>query len=51
MGEAGRRRVEEHFTIDAIAERYLSLWHNLLGPVAPRAAASTSTASTQEGQI
>lgn len=35
MGLAGRRRVVEHFTIDAIADRYLSLWHNLVDPAAP----------------
>lgn len=30
MGDAGRRRVEEHFTIDTIAGRYLQLWQSLL---------------------
>ncbi|MDA8017089.1 MAG: glycosyltransferase family 4 protein [Thermoanaerobaculia bacterium] len=34
MGLAGRRRVLDRFTIDVIAQRYLALWHNLLGPAA-----------------
>lgn len=31
MGEAGRRRVEQHFTIGTIAGKYLELWRKLLG--------------------
>lgn len=42
MGLAGRRRVMEHFTIDAIAERYLSLWHNLVDPDAEGASESAA---------
>ena len=32
MGEAGRRRVEQHFSWDAIAERTLALYRSLLVP-------------------
>ncbi|MEM1203311.1 MAG: glycosyltransferase family 4 protein [Acidobacteriota bacterium] len=32
MGERGRRRVEEEFSIDAISGDYLDLWQNLANP-------------------
>ncbi|MDQ3805038.1 MAG: glycosyltransferase, partial [Acidobacteriota bacterium] len=32
MGEAGRRRVEEHFAWSAIARRTVDLYRNLLAP-------------------
>jgi glycosyltransferase involved in cell wall biosynthesis len=48
LGEAGRRRVVEHFAVDDVARRYLDLYEDLLGTQNPHGGRRAALSQTLE---